>query len=210
MLSVPIDTDSALKYFKKNDALMHDLLQSSQNSTNPITIPQPLPKSKYFNSIVKSIVSQQISVKAARSIYSRVEEVLVKVNTESVIEIDFEELKACGLSAQKTNYIKKSAKLWHEIPVGNFVHLDNEAIITELTKLPGIGRWTAEMFLMFSLARPDVFSFGDLGLMQSLYRNYNYKPHYVRKIRTTVQDWSPHRTLASLALWHQKDNSPVA
>ncbi len=208
MLSNPINTSGALKHFKQNDPLMHDLLSDSLNSKNPIKLPKPLKTSLYFNSITKSIVSQQISVKAARSIYSRVETTLEKVSPESVIHIDFDELKNCGLSSQKTNYLKKIAEAWPEIPVGNFGQMANEEIITELTRLPGIGRWTAEMFLMFSMARPDVFSFGDLGLMKSLYRNYNYKPHYVRKLHTTVESWSPHRTLASLALWHNKDSPP--
>lgn len=210
MLSNPINTSDALKHFKQNDPLMYHLLSASLSSTNPIKLPKPLKPSLYFNSITKSIVSQQISVKAARSIYSRVETTLEKVSPESVIKIDFEKLKACGLSSQKTNYLKRIAEVWSEIPVGKFGQLDNEEIIAELTKLPGIGRWTAEMFLMFSMARPDVFSFGDFGLMQSLYRNYNYKPHFSRKIHTTVESWSPHRTLASLALWHQKDNPPVS
>jgi DNA-3-methyladenine glycosylase II len=65
------------------------------------------------------------------------------------------------------------------------------------------------MFPIFTMGRPDVFSRGDLGLMQSLYRTYNYKPHYVRKVHTTIADWSPHRTLAALALWHSLDNGPV-
>ena len=87
--------------------------------------------------------------------------------------------------------------------------MTDEEIISELTKLYGIGRWTAEMFLMFSLARPDVFSYGDLGLMQSLYKKYQYIPHYNRKIANTVDSWSPHRTIASLTLWHTKDNLPT-
>lgn len=203
-----IDTKRALKYFKQHDPIMADLLQRSLTGKNPINVPKPRPAEQYFGSIVSSIVGQQISVHAASAIRGRVLEALGEITPDSVQAIDFWELKTCGLSEKKTQYIKQNAELWHEIPVENFVDMTEEQIVAELTKLYGIGRWTAEMFMMFSLARPDVFSFGDLGLMQSLYHNYSYRPHYVRKVQSTVQSWSPHRTLASLALWHEKDNQP--
>lgn len=174
-----------------------------------ITVPTPKQPSEYFARVVKSIISQQISVKAAASVHARVETLLSEVTPETVQAVSDERLQSCGLSWQKVKYIRQNADLWHEIPVGDFVHMSDEAVITELTKLYGIGRWTAEMFLMFSLARPDVFSYGDLGLMQSIYANYHYRPHYVRKIENTVNSWSPHRTLASLALWRHKDGGPV-
>ncbi len=204
-----IDTEEAKKYFTINDPVMATLLERALTAEFPIAIPKKKPTSKYFGSIVTSIISQQISVKAADAIRGRVEALLVDINPETVTKVDFWDLKNCGLSEKKTQYIKQNAELWHEIPVGNFVHMTNEEIITELTKLYGIGRWTVEMFLMFSLARPDVFSYGDLGLMKSLYHHYNLKPHYVRKIPATVENWAPHRTVASLALWHTIDNAPV-
>lgn len=204
-----IDTAEALKHFKKHDEIMARLLTHSLKSASPIQAPIARKPNEYFGSIVSSIVSQQISTKAADSIKKRVVEAVGKLTPENVLAIDFDKLKSCGLSAKKTEYIKHNAGVWHEIPVGNFVHMTNEEIITELTKLYGIGRWTAEMFLMFSLARPDVFSYGDLGLMKSLYKNYNLKPHYVRKIQSTTEAWAPFRTTASLALWHTIDNGPV-
>lgn len=204
-----INTKEALKYFKTADPIMAGILERSIKSNSPIASPKPKPSSDYFGSIVTSIISQQISTKAADAVRGRVEDFLGELTPERVKKADLDNLKACGLSAQKTKYIKHNAEVWHEIPVGNFVQMSDEKIITELTKLYGIGRWTAEMFLMFSMARPDVFSYGDLGLMNSLYKNYNFKPHYVRKIRATVEAWSPHRTTASLALWHTIDNGPV-
>lgn len=204
-----IDTAAALKYFKSTDSVMYEILRAALTSSTPLTIPTAKKPTKYFETLTSSIISQQISTQAAEVVRQRVLAATKKLTPESISEIPFSDLKACGLSKQKTQYIKKNAELWHEIPFGNFVHLSDEAVITELTKLHGVGRWTAEMFLIFSLARPDVFSFGDLGLMQSLYQTYNYKPHYVRKIDTTVQNWSPHRTLASLALWYARDNGPV-
>jgi DNA-3-methyladenine glycosylase II len=208
-MNVLIDTGAALKYFKKTDPVMATLLAYSLKTEQPIAIPSPKDSREYFASIVSSIVSQQISTAAARSIKARVVDLVGELTPENVLAVDFAALKACGLSEKKTQYLKHNADVWHEIPVGNFMHMTDEEIIEELTKLYGIGRWTAEMFLIFSMARPDVFSFGDLGLMNSLYKHYHLEPHYVRKIRRTVDQWSPHKTVASLALWHTIDNGPV-
>lgn len=204
-----IDTASAKKYFKDVDPRMAVLLDKALSAPAPIALPKAKDSSEYFGSIVTSIISQQISTKAADAVRGRVKEFLGEFTPEAVKAADFDALKANGLSNQKTKYIKHNAEVWHEIPVGNFVHMTDEEIIQELTKLYGIGRWTAEMFLMFSMARPDVFSYGDFGLMKSLYHHYDFKPHYVRKIEATVENWSPHRTMASLTLWHTIDNGPV-
>jgi DNA-3-methyladenine glycosylase II len=204
-----IDTNTAGNYFKTADPIMAALLKQSLTAAKPIAIPQPKPTSEYFSSIVSSIISQQISTRAADAVRGRVVTFLGELTPQAVLAADFAELKAQGLSNQKTKYLKHNAEVWPTVPVKQFKAMSDEEIITELTKLYGIGRWTAEMFLMFSMARPDVFSYGDLGLMNSLYRNYKYKPHYVRKIQTTVKSWSPHRTTASLALWHTIDNGPV-
>ncbi len=200
------NTKLALKHFKTADPLMARLLETALRSAEPLNLPTPKAPSKYFASVASSIISQQISTAAARSIKSRVVTLLGELSPESVLAADFTELKSCGLSEKKTQYLKHNAEVWHEIPYGGFVHMSDEEIIKELTRLYGIGRWTAEMFLMFSLARPDVFSYGDLGLMQSLYTHYNLKPHFNRKIKSTVDSWSPHKTIASLTLWHTRDN----
>ena len=208
-MPMTIDITVALECFKQNDAVMAGLLEQALTAEHPVAIPNPKPEHEYFGSIVTAIISQQISTRAADAVRGRVLTFLGEFTTEAVLAADFDELKACGLSSQKTKYIKHNAEVWHTIPVSNFKKMTDEEVIHELTRLYGIGRWTAEMFLMFSLARPDVFSYGDLGLMNSLYKNYDYKPHYVRKISVTVERWSPHRTTASLALWHTIDNGPV-
>ncbi len=205
-MKASLDTTAALEHFKQTDVVMAKLLKAALVGPAPLILPTPRKTNEYFGSIVSSIISQQISVAAARSIKARVVEALGELTPEAVLALEFNTLKACGLSERKTQYLKHNAEVWHQIPYQNFVHMDDEEIIKELIKLYGIGRWTAEMFLMFSLVRPDVFSFGDFGLMQGLYRHYPYKPHYVRKILKTVESWSPHRTLASLTLWHTKDN----
>jgi len=205
-----IDIKAAQQHFAVVDPLMAKLLHNAQASSHPIKLPQQKKPDEYFASIVASIVGQQISTKAADAVRDRVVTHLGgTITPEAVQQADYDELKNCGLSNQKTKYIKHNAEVWSTVSIDDFADMDNEAIITELTKLYGIGRWTAEMFLIFSLARPDVFSYGDFGLMKGLYQSYNYQPHYVRKIKTTVEGWSPHQTVASLTLWSSINNGPV-
>jgi len=205
-----IDIKAAQQHFAKTDPVMAQLLHDALTASDPMMIPTPKPLDEHFSSIVSSIISQQISTKAADAVRGRVVTHLGGIVTpEAVMRADFDELKSCGLSNQKTKYIKHNAEVWSQLDIHEFATLDNQAIITELTKLYGIGRWTAEMFLIFSLARADVFSYGDLGLMKGLYLCYDYKPHYVRKIEATVDNWSPHQTAASLALWFALDDGPV-
>jgi DNA-3-methyladenine glycosylase II len=205
-----IDLKAAARHFAATDPVMAQLLRNALTAPRPIMLPQQKPVNEYFSTIVTSIISQQISTKAADAVRGRVVAHLGgAVTPETVMRADFDELKSCGLSNQKTKYLKHNAEVWSRVPSHEFATMDNEAVITELTKLYGIGRWTAEMFLIFSLARADVFSYGDLGLMKGLYLSYHYKPHYVRKIKTTVDNWSPHQTTASLALWFVLDNGPV-
>lgn len=204
-----IDLDAAAQHFNVHDPHMASLLHISRTAEHPIAVPQPKEPHHYFHSIVTSIISQQISTKAASAVRTRVEDLLGDVTPTRVQEVDLTSLKACGLSHQKVRYITHNAGVWEQLPYHTFATMEDEAVIAELTKLYGIGRWTAEMFLMFSLARPNIFSYGDLGLVQSLYRNYQYYPHYTRKIAATVDSWAPHKTAASLALWHTVDNGPV-
>lgn len=205
-----IQLEAAASHFATVDPIMSKLLHDALAAPEPIALPQPKSVDEYFSSVVASIISQQISTKAADAVRGRVTSQLGgHITPTAVKQTDFDTLKACGLSNQKTKYIKHNAEIWHTLPTHIFSTMTDDEIITELTKLYGIGRWTAEMFLIFSLARPNVFSYGDLGLMQGLFLTYNYKPHYVRKIQTTVDNWSPHKTAASLALWFVKDNGPV-
>jgi DNA-3-methyladenine glycosylase II len=209
-MSTTNDIAAATRHFSTVDIRMAELLADALSATNPMAFPTSKTPDEYFASIVRSIVSQQISVKAAAAIQSRVEATVGEITPERINATPDEMLRAAGLSGQKVKYLKHNALIWHELPSENFAQMDDAAIITELTKLYGIGRWTAEMFLIFSLNRPDVYSYGDLGLMNSLFKHYpNIKKHHVRKIRTTVESWGPHRSIASLTLWYHLDNEPV-
>ena len=201
------DTKKARAHFKKVDPKMATLFKKAlSHKTKPIEVPTGRQKAKYFEAIVASIVSQQISVKAADAVWKRFRAGVKKVTPENVKNRTIDELRTYGLSRQKANYIIKSAGIWQTLPLSKFGSMSNEEVILELTKLHGIGRWTAEMFLMFTLARPDVFSMGDWGLLISIQNNYGIQPDKKKKIEKLVALWAPHRTLASLALWHHKDN----
>lgn len=205
-----ISTQAAIKHFNSADPIMAKLVKLSVESSHPIIIPTPIPSSQYFAAITKSIISQQISVKAASAVHSRVGELLGKITPENVLAVSHEELQACGLSGPKTKYIRHNAENWHKVPIQSFSKMSDSETVAELTKLYGIGQWTAEMFLMFSMARPDIFSYGDLALRQGLLTHYSLRLHWHRRISTTIDNWSPHKTIASLALWHNKDNKPLA
>lgn len=208
-MDIQINTQRALSHFKKVDPIMARLLEAALHGAAPIDLPTPKPPSAYFTSIVSSIISQQISTKAADAVRSRVEALLGEITPAAVLKVSDEELQQCGLSRQKVSYIRRNADIWHTLAVDDFASMPDELVITELTKLYGVGRWTAEMFLIFSLARPDVYSYGDLGLMSSLYQEYTYRKHWRRKVGTLVESWAPHRTTASLALWWHRDGGPV-
>lgn len=171
----------------------------------PLTLPQGVTTQAYFEQIVTTIIGQQISTAAARTIRSRVQELLPVINPDSIQAVSPTALRNCGVSERKIRYILYNAANWHTLPIAEFGTMPDEDIIPHLTKLYGIGRWTAEMFLLFTMGRPDVFAYDDLGLMQSLYSHYHYYPHYRRKIETTVHSWSPYRSVASLILWRTRD-----
>lgn len=203
------DAKKAIAHMRKADPVMALLLKRSlAHKAEPIEIPKGRATTKYFEAIVSSIVSQQISTSAARSVWAKLTKGVGKITPANLKSRTPEELRAFGLSRQKATYIIASAAIWETLPIRKFPTMTNEEVILELTKLHGIGRWTAEMFLMFTLARPDVFSMGDWGLMMSIKRNYNLNPDrktHRKKIEKLAESWSPFRTLAALALWHNKD-----
>lgn len=201
------NTQEALTHFKKVDPKMAEIFTKSLQRAPILQIPKSRGKQKYFHSIVGSIVGQQISVKAADAVWKKFVTGVGKVTPDNIKNRTIDELRSYGVSRQKANYIITSAEVWETLPVSRFAKMENEEVIEELTKLHGIGRWTAEMFLMFTLGRPDVFSLGDWGLLTAIQHHYKLDPKkHIKKIEKLAVVWSPHRTLASLALWHYKDN----
>jgi len=165
----------------------------------------------YYESLVRSIVYQQLSGKAASIIYERFLDLFVfdiYPKPKDVLEVSIETLRSSGLSYQKVNYIRDLSEKWQDGTM-NLTDIDSmtdEEISSELIKVKGIGQWTADMFLMFTLGRPDVFPFGDLGIQKGvmILTNMNRLPTQKEMERKTKK-WQPYRTVAAWYLWKLVD-----
>jgi len=165
-----------------------------------------------FSTLSRSIVGQQISVKAAQSVWNRLSNRLEAVTPESLNRCRKPALRACGLSGQKSAYLKDLAGKFLDgtLDAGRWHALEDEALVVELTQVKGIGRWTVEMFLMFYLARPDVLPVGDLGLQRAMRLNYNRgRPLNPARMQKIGAAWAPWRSVATWYLWRSLDPVPV-
>jgi DNA-3-methyladenine glycosylase II len=165
-----------------------------------------------FMTLARAIVGQQISVKAAQSVWDRFAACVGEVTPEKVLSKDRPVLRACGLSDRKTEYIADLAQHFADgaIRVQRWPQMSDEEIIAELVEVRGIGRWTAEMFLIFNLLRPDVFPLDDLGLQKAIRISY-YKQRKVslNAMRRLGESWRPWRSVATWYLWRSLDPLPV-
>ena len=165
-----------------------------------------------FMTLARAIVGQQISVKAAQSVWDRVVACAGAVTPEAILARPRPLLRACGLSDRKTEYICDLAQHFANgsIHVHRWPRMSDEDIIAELVEVRGIGRWTAEMFLMFNLLRPDVFPLDDLGLQKGIKVNY-FKGRKIplSRMRKLGDTWRPWRTVATWYLWRSLDPIPV-
>jgi DNA-3-methyladenine glycosylase II len=165
---------------------------------------------EYFKNLVESIANQQLSGKAAATIFSRVCNLLSNITPESVLSKKDEELRQCGLSWSKVAFIKDLSNkiIAKEIDLKNINKLTNEEIIKELVKVKGIGKWTAEMFLMFSLCREDIFPLDDLGIQKGIEKLVNSKLNKKEMEEFSLM-WKPYRTVASWYLWRITEDKEV-
>ena len=166
-----------------------------------------------FCTLANSIVGQQISVKAADSIWKRLELRLGHVNPENVLVSSPEDLRADGLSNRKVEYLTDLARHFTDgrIDPTHFDTLDDEDVIRRLTDVRGIGRWTAEMFLIFHLLRQDVLPLDDIGLQRGVARHYGWEyPFPLKRLESFAERWKPYRTVATWYLWRSLDPVPVA
>ncbi len=166
-----------------------------------------------FLTLARAIVGQQISVKAAQSVWERVCICLdQRITPEAVVARDRKSLRACGLSDRKTEYIADLAQHFADgsIHVQRWPGMDDEAVIADLVQVRGIGRWTAEMFLIFNLLRPDVFPLDDLGLQKGIRSGYfRGRKVALSTMRKLGESWRPWRSVATWYLWRSLDPVPV-
>jgi len=170
------------------------------------------PRGEPFHTLARAIVSQQISVKAAASIWARVCAVAPTMHPREIAGARHVRLRACGLSHRKAEYLADLAGhfLDGKLHLREWERMDDEAVIAELVQVRGIGRWTAEMFLMFNLLRPDVLPLADLGLQRAISIHY-FKGRKVslRTMRRVAEAWAPWRSAATWYLWRSLDPVPV-
>jgi DNA-3-methyladenine glycosylase II len=165
-----------------------------------------------FHTLARAIVGQQISVKAAASIWARVCAVAPRMHPVEIAGARHAKLRACGLSSRKAEYLADLSRRFMDgtLHPGAWQRMDDEAVIAELVQVRGIGRWTAEMFLMFNLLRPDVLPLADLGLQRAIRLHY-FKGRKVslRTMRRVAEPWAPWRSVATWYLWRSLDPIPV-
>ena len=164
--------------------------------------------------ICASIISQQLSTKVAAVIYQRFLDLFKKKNPtpQDIMDVPFDELKAIGLSNSKTNYVRNVCQFFidNNLTDKKLHALEDEELIEYLTQIKGIGRWTAEMILMFTLGREDVFAVDDLGIQQAMCKLYNIDPADKKAMKEKMiklsDRWKPYRTYACRYLWSWKDD----
>ncbi|MEM5325250.1 DNA-3-methyladenine glycosylase [Paraburkholderia sp. JHI2823] len=163
-----------------------------------------------FVTLARSVVGQQISTAAAQALWQRVEAACPKLVPQQFIKLGHEKLAACGLSKRKTEYILDLAQHFVSgaLHVGKWTSMEDEDVIAELTAIRGIGRWTAEMFLIFNLARPNVLPLDDLGLIRAISVNYfSGEPVTRSEAREVAANWEPWRTVATWYMWRSLEPS---
>jgi len=165
-----------------------------------------------FQTLARSIVGQQISVKAAASVWARFEAAVESPDPATVACVPIDVLRGAGLSQRKAEYLLDLAARFADgrLHAGEWPRMDDEAIIDELVQVRGIGRWTAEMFLIFNLLRPDVLPVADLGLQKAISLHYRRGRSITPlALRLIAKPWAPWRSVATWYLWRSLDPEPV-
>ena len=200
--------EKALEHLKASDSVLAELI-----NTHPA--PTFTPHTNYYHELVDNIISQQLSVKAARTIEGRFKDLFGGdfPSPEQILERDIEELRSVGLSRPKANYIQDLARkiLDGTVVFDTLDSLSNDEIIEELTRVKGIGVWTVHMFLMFCMGRLNVLPTGDLGIRNGIKQLYGFdhvpEPREI-EVLAEQKGWSPYESVASRYIWMSLDNTP--
>lgn len=208
-LVTPDYWDEACKHLARRDRVMRKLIPALGEA-------RLQSRGDAFTTLARSIVGQQISVAAAQSVWDRFSALLgptgARVQPRAVLGLDVPVMRGAGLSARKVEYLRDLAGHFDagSVHVRDWASMDDEAIIDELVAIRGIGRWTAEMFLIFHLMRPDVLPIDDLGLMKGISRHYfSGEPVSRHEAREVGEAWAPFRSVATWYLWRSLDPVPV-
>ena len=201
--------DDACKHLARRDRVMKKLIPQFGEA-------RLQSRGDAFTTLARSIVGQQISVKAAQSVWDKfalaVGDPSTRIAPASVLAMDTAALRAVGLSARKAEYLADLAQHFAsgQVHVRQWQQMDDEAIIEELVAIRGIGRWTAEMFLIFYMMRPDVLPLDDIGLQNAVSRlYYKGKPRTRQQLIRFAKRWEPWRSVATWYMWRSLDPVPV-
>ena len=202
--------DDACKHLVKRDRVMKKLIPRFSDG-------QLESRGDAFTTLARSIVGQQISVKAAQAVWDRLIALTSgpssKLSPKAVLDLDAPQIRAAGLSARKVEYLCDLAEHFRSgaVSPARWHDMDDEAIIEELVGIRGIGRWTAEMFLIFHLLRPNVLPLDDVGLIKGISVNYfSGEPVSRAEAREVGEAWSPYRSVATWYIWRSLDPMPVS
>ena len=176
------------------DPIMESLINSLGHKINPTE----RYNRNYALAICNLIIEQQISFKAAITIKNKFKELITGLSNSDIIKLDNNKVQSIGLSFRKVEYMK-NVLIFFEKNNYEFENLTNKEVFEKLISIKGVGKWTCEMFLIFVLFRPDIFSFGDIALINSIKKNYNVNSRL--QIEEIVNNYKPYRSIASLILW---------
>ena len=197
--------EEACKHLAKKDRVMKRLIPQFKDAALQT-------RGNAFVTLARSIVGQQISVKAAQTVWDRFALLAPQMTPKRVLKLKVDDMRAAGLSARKVEYLVDLAVHFdtHQLRVNQWTALPDEDIITELTAVRGIGRWTAEMFLIFHLTRPNVLPLDDVGLINGISRNYFSGEAVSRSdAREVAAAWAPYCSVATWYIWRSLDPVPV-
>lgn len=196
-------TRHKINTLKKNDRRLTSLIDDIG------LLKHPANDSNHLKNACRIIVDQQISYKAAKAIWNRLDLLVGEWKAERINELDIQSIRGAGLSNQKANYIKSLALSLQSksFSFDRLTRLNDDEVTQELVKIKGFGKWSAAMFLIFSLGREDIFSPADAGLKRAVINIYNLdEKSYLKNIEKISQKWSPYRSIASLYLWAWHDS----
>ena len=191
----PETLKKAYNYLSKDDCLNHFIIKFS----DVIDISERY-SVNYAKALSDLIIEQQVSFKAAITIKKRFSDLISNLSNNEILELKLEKLQSIGISYRKAEYIR-NVYIYFQESKYDFNSASNEDVISELITIKGIGLWSAQMFLIFVLMRIDIFSPGDLALMNSLKINYKIDIKNKKTVESLVNKWSPYKSVASLLLW---------
>lgn len=206
MAITPFYFPQAKAHLRANDMVMRALIDADDEKDFYRS-----PRSG-FEDLTRAIVGQQISVKAAASVWTKVCAAMGKMTPQGLLALEDEALRACGLSRQKIAYVQDIARhaAAGKLETEAMAKLDDEAAIRHLIQIKGVGRWTAQMYLMGHLLRPDVLPVGDLGFQNAIAKFYSNGDKLTDDMyEALAEPWRPYRSVAACYLWRALDNSPV-